>query len=173
MQLPHTFVIDAQGERQVARLRLLGAFVVFASGAWLLAEGATGARLALVVLSWPAVLFWVRSHRITLRRNAAATTLTLDGDGLVLTIAGERTQVAWSVVESVRVDEDRLVVCVVRRGDSPLVIEPIWAGGSVYALAEAVAGARAQHAASGGPGPAAGLSAPGARENDAPDALRA
>jgi hypothetical protein len=78
-----------------------------------------------------------------------------------------------SDVESVRVDEDRLVVCIDRRGDSPLVVEPIWNGGSVYALAEAVAGAKAQHAASGGPGPAPGLSAPGRRENDAHDALRA
>lgn len=45
---------------------------------------------------------------------------------------------AWEIVTRVELDEDRLVVCVGRRDLPDLVIEPVYEGAGVYALAEAI-----------------------------------
>jgi hypothetical protein len=87
-------------------------------------------------------LYWTFAFAKALRRAKIRVALRLDEEGLHLEEGERRTDVPWGVVDAVEVDEDRLVVRVVRRGDDPLVVEPIWRGTSVYALADAVRAAR-------------------------------
>lgn len=127
--------LDVVATRGVGRLRLVGALVVFPSS---LIFGMGGEPLhytlaglgVLVSIGWTAA--WARSRRAI--AGAGERFLDLSGDALSVVEGEQRTEVPWSSVVTIDVDEERLVVVVERQTEAPLRIEPVWGGLGVYEL---------------------------------------
>lgn len=129
-------------DRDEARLRM-GAAVVTSLSAGLYALARPGPIAVVVSLAVIAAgVAWGRRSSKAFARAARVVSLTLDAAGLEL-VDGERiTRLVWTEVARIELDEDLLVVRVVREGHDDLVIEPIYEGVSVYELAEAISSAR-------------------------------
>ncbi|HBQ14529.1 MAG TPA: hypothetical protein DEF51_26515 [Myxococcales bacterium] len=143
--------LDVPGELSVARLRLIGAIVcaiavvLLALGdppllAWVCVLGGAAASLGWTVM-------YARTRKKTKRADDHFVALAREG----VTLAGERgagesgageRSVPWTRVETIEVDEERLVVRVAIEDEDDLVIEPQYGGLGAYDLAEALERAR-------------------------------
>jgi hypothetical protein len=148
--------LDLRAERAIARLRASAALIVVLASGWLLALPYPLPRLFALAGFGFALLWLVRAARTRRQiRGAADHYLELDREALRLR-EGERSErVPWSEVDSIAVDEDRLLLRVARRGGPPLEIEPRYGRMGLYELFEAIRGARARAADGGGCAPAA------------------
>jgi hypothetical protein len=127
-----------RSDRDEARLRWAAAFVTsLSAGLYALARpGALSIVVSLAVIA--AGIAWARRSSAAFARSAREVTLVLDDAGLEQR-DGERVQrIGWNDVSRIELDEDLLVVRVVREGQDDLVIEPIYEGSSVSELADAV-----------------------------------
>lgn len=142
------FELDVQAVRAVGRLRLFGAALVFAMGFALVVNGAGAIGWVIVVTSWLIGLGWVAAFAISRRRarEAEAHYLELDSSGLTMARGAAPVRLAWSEVDGVEIDEDRLVVWVSRREGERLRIDPVWRGVSLEQLEDALRAGLEEHA---------------------------
>lgn len=133
-----TFEHDARNEAAVVLVRavaIAGTLVsigglAFALPTWV------GGIFALMGLA--AVAAWSVMVRRGRARARARVALELAPEQLRYEDGSAASEVAWSEVEAISVDEDRLDILVERRGGEPLRIEPLFRGASVYELADAI-----------------------------------
>lgn len=140
-----TFEEDVGGGRAIASLRLLGAVVVLAGGAWLVVSTPTPFAGGMALLALLVALAWIGGY-VRSRRRTATLVLSLTPEALEVTLGDRVDRAAWADVAAVVVDEDRLVVKIERRSGEPLVLDPLWRGLGVYDLEAAI---RAAWVASG------------------------
>lgn len=119
-------LLDVREVRDRTRLRLIASLPAFAGGLWLLW---TGDSLLLRVLALAGVVFaviWVILARRNVRQllRAGDHYLDIDPDGFTLMSGAEKRFVAWSDLDAVEIDEDRLVVRLRVRGRDSLIVEP-------------------------------------------------
>jgi len=154
-QDPVRLQLDLRAERAIARLRVSAALIVALSSGWLVALPYLLPRLFALAGFAFALLWLVRAARMRRQiRSATDHYLELDRDALRLR-EGERTErVPWSEVESISVDEDRLLLRVARRQGRILEIEPRYGGVGLYELFEAVRRAWTRAGTGGGCAPA-------------------
>jgi GNAT superfamily N-acetyltransferase len=147
--------LDVAAERATDRLRLTAAAIAAAAGLWLLALPYAVPRAIAIAGLLFATLWTARS----LRRGADAEDpaehyLELSPAALSLRAGSLIDRVPWPEVAGVAVDEDRLLLRVVRRHGPPLEIEPRYRGLGLHALYEAVADAWRKAGAERGCAPA-------------------
>jgi hypothetical protein len=147
------FELDTRAARETSALRALAAIVVLIGAIWLFTLPFAVPRVfALAGLVF--AVFWLRGAAKRRARLPALHYLELGREALVLH-DGDSEQIApWAEVESVAVDEDRLVVIVARRGRPALAIEPQYRGVTLHALAERIQQALAAAREHGGCAPA-------------------
>lgn len=143
---------DAPGvERPVGRLRLVAAAGVAVACPWLLwASGGAPFAWAVTLLSVPALVFWWRSFARIERQAHERRRFVLGADGVRLEGPGA-FQLAWTALDRIEVDHDRLVLRFVPRAGPAHELEPPLGGLGLEALAEQVE--RARRAAGASPGP--------------------
>lgn len=133
-----TFEHDVQNEAAVVLVRavaIAGTLVSIGGLAFALPNWVGGVFAALglaAVAGWTVMV--VRGRARTRSRVA----LDLAPEHLRYEDGTRTSEIAWSEVEAISVDEDRLDVLVERRGAEPLRIEPLFRGASVYELADAI-----------------------------------
>lgn len=127
-------------ERSVARLRLVAAAVVGVGAVWLALLGPPPAGWLCVVGGLGASIMWLVMAFRARRRTADADRqrLVLGPDGLALVEGARERTVPWDAVDAVEIDEERLVVRVLVRGEEPVAIEPRYGGLGAYDLREAI-----------------------------------
>ncbi len=83
---------------------------------------------------------WVVAYRRSRTRAAQAARhfLEISEAGLTLAEGEEEHHIAWTEMETVEVDEERLVVSVARKEAAPLTIQPRYRGVSLEELAAAI-----------------------------------
>lgn len=132
------FELDVAAERSTGALRVVAAVVVLIAAGWVAASdpglvaGLVAALGALAALGWIAV--GARSRRRV--QTAERWFLEVDGHGLRMARGGAPLRVPWEAVETVEVDEGRLVVRVQREGAGPVEIPPVWRGIGLHELAD-------------------------------------
>jgi hypothetical protein len=147
---PHTgqgqrLVLDVREVRDRMRLRLLATLPALAGGAWLLFTADT---LLLRVLALAGLVFaaiWLRSTRRTATQLTRVEDHYLDigPDGLTLQAGPDSRSIAWSEIDAVEIDEDRLVVQLRLRSSGSLAVEPHYGALGLRELAETIERARA------------------------------
>lgn len=128
----------------MAALRLTAAAGVFGAAIWLVVESPAPRFQVIAGLSMIAVLAWLAMALRARRRLATPERhrLVLAPEGLRL-VEGERErQIPWSDVESIEIEDERLVVQVRVRGAEPLLVEPRYGGLGAHALESALRQAR-------------------------------
>jgi hypothetical protein len=131
------FELDARAERETIAARVVAALVVLIAGAWLFTLPFAVPR-AFAVAGFVFAALWLRRAAKLRARPPERHYLELGRDALVLHDGDSERRISWSAVESVAIDEDRLVVIVARRDAPPLAIEPQYRGVSLHALAERI-----------------------------------
>jgi hypothetical protein len=150
------YELDVRAEREGALLRAGAALVVTVAGAWLMVLPYSVPRLFALAGFAFAGLWLARAARMRRRiRNSAEHYLELGPDALRMRDGGELHAVAWPEIETIWVDEDRLVLNIVRRNGAVLEIEPRYRGVALYGLCDAVRAAKSRAAGRGGCAPAA------------------
>jgi hypothetical protein len=129
------FELDARADRETRALRSAAAIVVLAAGVWLFTLPFLVPR-AFALAGFVFAALWLRRAFKQGARQPARHYLELGRDALVLCDGAGEQIVPWPAVESVAIDEDRLVVIVARRDAPPLAIEPHFRGVALHALAE-------------------------------------
>jgi hypothetical protein len=131
-----------RSDRDEARLRYVAAFLTsLGAGLYAIARpGPLSIVVSLAVLA--AGVAWARRSSLAFARAARDVSLVLDEAGLEQREGGRVLRTPWTDVTRVELDEDLLVVRLVREGQDDLVLEPIYEAVSVSDLAEAVAAAR-------------------------------
>jgi hypothetical protein len=123
---PTRLMLDTQGERTLARIRVAAAVLALISGVWLAwVEGGTWLRLT-ALASVAFALRWL-SLQSTARATLAdpqAHYLEIGADQLVIAAGAERRVIARNSVQAVELDDDRLVVVLRLSGGEELAIEP-------------------------------------------------
>lgn len=107
-------------------LRLVASLPAFAGGVWLLWIGDS---LLLRLLALAGVVFsviWVALARRSVRQllRAGDHYLDIGTGGFTLTAGAEQRFVAWSDLEAVEIDEDRLLVRLRVTGADSMLVEP-------------------------------------------------
>lgn len=93
----------------------------------------------LVAVGWIAA--WRRAR--TRLDEARGWTLTLDAEGIGVRAGKHEADVGWTEVDETQVDEDRLLIEVVRHDGSTVVIPPGWEGFGLHELRDVIESARA------------------------------
>jgi hypothetical protein len=123
---PTRLMLDTQGERTLARIRVAAAVLALISGVWLAwVEGGTWLRLT-ALASVAFALRWL-SLQSTARATLAdpqAHYLEIGADQLVIAAGAERRVIERDSVQAVELDDDRLVVVLRLSGGEELAIEP-------------------------------------------------
>ncbi|MFW5920421.1 MAG: hypothetical protein ACOCUS_01175 [Polyangiales bacterium] len=141
---PRRFELDVAAERSTGALRVVAALVVLLAAGWVAASdpglvaGLVAALGALAALGWIAV--GARSRRRMRARERWY--LEVDRQGLRLARGGAPLEVPWESVESVEVDEERLVLRLRRRGAEPVEIPPVWRGIGLHELGDVLESVR-------------------------------
>jgi hypothetical protein len=150
------YALDVRAEREAALLRAGAALVVVLAGAWLFALPYVVPRLFALAGFCFAGLWLVRAARMRQRiGNPDAHFLELASDALRLRDGAELHEVPWCEIDSISIDEDRLVLRIAHRKGAVLEIEPRYRGVALYALCDAVRAARSRASGRGGCAPAA------------------
>ncbi len=131
-------VLDVHGLRSERALRIVAALVSFGSSAWLFAVGRSLVQHAFAAAAlFFGVVFLVRARKQkNLTRDASQHYLDIGEPDLALTEGEHARREAWSEVEAVEVDEDRLVVVLRLRQRAPWILEPRYGGLPPQQLAE-------------------------------------
>lgn len=135
-----TFERDLGADRSVARLRLAGALVVGASSILLGAGGGGNWRWIWVALGGLASLGWLAAY-FRGRKPPAGDQLELGTRELRMLYRAEETKIAWSKVQAVVADEDRLHIRVALL-EGELLIPLVWRGIGLHELAERIEASR-------------------------------
>jgi hypothetical protein len=131
------FELDARAQREVAGLRFALGLVLLVAGVWLFALPYLLPRLfaaAGFVFAGLWLLRGLRAQHVAVDQYV----LELGPDALSLREAGVERSVAWRDVESIAIDEDRLVLIVTRNDAPPLEIEPHYRGVGLHELGDTV-----------------------------------
>lgn len=137
------FELDAGAERATANLRLFGAVVVSGCAIWMAASDPSALGWFFVIFAALFALGWTAAG-MRGRRRARQTEghfLEVRDDGLLLADGARRLQVPWNEVDTVDVDEDRLVIEVRRRTGDPIVVQPRYRGIGLHELGRVLADA--------------------------------
>jgi len=149
------YELDVRAEREAALLRAGAALVVSLAGAWLFALPYSVPRVFAIAGFGFALLWAVRAVRARRRiRNPGEHYLELGRDALRLRDGAQLHEVPWRDVQSISIDEDRLLLRIAHREGAILEIEPRYRGVALPALYDAVRAARSRAAGRGGCAPA-------------------
>lgn len=131
-------------EREVAWFRLGSALVVLPSSLAVLACARPIGAKALAVLGLLVSIAWVVafSRSRARLREAHAKHLDIGPEGLTIALGAAPIQVRWSEVESVEIDEERLVVEVKLVGGDAVDVPPVWEGVGLAELCALIEGTR-------------------------------
>lgn len=129
---------DVGGGRAIASLRLVGAVVVLAAGAWLVVSTPTARAGGMALLALLVALAWIGGYVRSRRRTAPKLLLRLTPEAVEVVLADRIDRAPWADVRGVAVDEDRLVVRIERHAGEALVLDPLWRGLGVYDLERAI-----------------------------------
>ncbi len=145
-----TLPLDRQAERSAALLRLVAALVVALGAIWLVLLSPPVWVWACAALAIAASIMWIVMGLRARRRlvDAARHRLVLDEHALSLVEGDDERQIPWGAIESIALDEERLVVRVNVRDEERLDIEPRYGGLGAYDLEAAIR--RALRAATAG-----------------------
>ena len=134
--------LDTASERAGALLRIGAALLVAVAATWLLALP-FGVPRAFAVAGLVFAILWIaRGLRATAQtRNPAEHYLELTEAALCLRAGPVSERVPWLDIAGLSLDEDRLLLRVLRRQGPPLEIEPRYRGLGLHALYEAIAAA--------------------------------
>ena len=137
-------MLNVREVRDRMRLRLIASLPAFAGGLWLLW---IGDNTLLRLLAGAGVVFatlWLVLARRSVRQLAHAGDHSLDigSEGLTLKNGAQSSSWAWSDIDAVEIDEDRLAVRLRVRGAAPVAIEPHYGELGLRELAEAIERAR-------------------------------
>lgn len=134
-----TLPLDRRTVVEVAWLRLAAAAACVVGAVWLFAIGAGMFLRVLALIALAAAAGWTYAFfkaRRTLK-DVSEHFLALEPERLRVVGARETVEIAWSDVQGIEVDEDRLVLRVhASAGD--VVIQPEYGGLGVYDLADVV-----------------------------------
>jgi hypothetical protein len=130
--------LDLRGQHAESALRWAAAVVAFAAGAWLIAVSRNYWQSAFAIASLGfAALFVVRARRQRARaQDASRHFLDIGEQHLALAEGDQARSLAWADVETVEIDDDRLVVVLRLRDRAPWIIEPYYGGLALRPLAE-------------------------------------
>jgi hypothetical protein len=133
-------LLDVREVRDRMRLRLIASFPAFAGGLWLLWIGDSLLLRALALSGLVFSTLWVALARRSIGQLLSAGNHYLDigADGFTLMAGAEKRFVAWSEIDAVEIDEDRLVVRLRVRGADSLVVEPQYGELGLRELAETI-----------------------------------
>lgn len=130
-----------------ATLKLAFGILALLSALWLLAVDSRPVPRITAGLGALFGVLWVSRY---LRRRTTRTKdcLVLNAHGLHLRCNGQNAvDVPWDTVERVELDEDALVVCVIRRDGPEVRLDPGFGGLPLRALGETIHGALVKHRA--------------------------
>ena len=131
------YPVDTAAIAAIGRFRLLGALACTASGVWIAFLGPELLGWTVAVLAWAISFFWMAAYlgsRRSVRREASQG-LILDAEEVRWSHRGAPHSVNWADVESLEVDEDRLVLVVRTTDGTSKSIEPLYRGLSLYDMA--------------------------------------
>jgi hypothetical protein len=131
------FEFDTRAEREVAALRTGLSLVLLVAGAWLFAlPYALPRAFAAAGIAFAGLWLWrnARARRSAVDQYA----LELGPDALILREAGVDIAVGWPDIQSVAIDEDRLLVIVARKGAPALELQPHYRGVGLHELGDSV-----------------------------------
>jgi len=139
LALPLRLDVDQRTVRDTRRLRTAAAALAIAGSVWLAATQNHWLVGGFAVLTGVYGVFWLRRGlREQDRALQADHHVLLDLTGITLHDGPRTTRVLWTDVAAVVVDEDRIVVNVMRSQGEPLPIEPIFGGLGVYDLRDTI-----------------------------------
>jgi hypothetical protein len=148
-------MLDVREVRDRMRLRLLASLPAFLGGAWLvwIADSLLLRILAVAGLVFATV--WVGLARRSIEQVARAGRHYLDigTTGFTIHAGAQESYLAWSDIEAVEIDEDRLVVRLRVRGAAPLAVEPQYGGLGLRELAQTIERGRSRSVAGSLPAP--------------------
>lgn len=137
--LPLRLDVDQRAVRDTQRLRGAAAAIAIVGSAWLAATQNHWLVGGFAVLTGVyGVFWWRRGLREQARALQAGHHVLLDLTGITLHDGPRTTHVLWTDVAAVVVDEDRIVVNVMRSQGEPVVVEPIFGGLGVYDLRDTI-----------------------------------
>jgi hypothetical protein len=133
-------MLDVREVRDRTLLRMIASLPALLGGLWLLwiADSLLLRGLALAGVVFSAI--WVSLARRNIRQVASAGEhyLDIEDRGLTLRNGTQSRSLAWSEVEAVEIDEDRLAVRVRVRGADSLLVEPQYGELGLRELAETI-----------------------------------
>ncbi len=134
---PRRLTLAVGAERAIARFRLASAIVVLPASLYVLVGPHPFPAKALAFLGVLASIGYVAAFfRARARvRGSDAFHLDLADDGMTLCLGGRSTFVAWSEIDDVDVDEERLIVLVRAHDGRSIDVPPVWEGIGLYDLA--------------------------------------
>lgn len=137
--LPLRLDVDRRAVRDTRRLRAAAAVIAILGSVWLAATQNHWLVGGLAVLTGVYGVFWLRRGlREQDRALQADHHVLLDLTGITLHDGPRTTHIVWTDVAAVVVDEDRIVVSVMRSQGEPLRVEPIFGGLGVYELRDTI-----------------------------------
>lgn len=137
--LPLRLDVDRRTVRDTQRLRAAAAAIAILGSVWLAATQNHWLVGGFAVLTGVYGVFWLRRGlREQERALQADHHVLLDLTGITLHDGPRTTHVLWTDVAAVVVDEDRIVVNVMRSQGDPLLVEPIFGGLGVYDLRDTI-----------------------------------
>lgn len=137
--------LDVREVRDRTRLRVLASLPALLGGAWLAWVGDGWLLRTLAAAGLVFATIWLVLARRSGAQLAHAEEHYLDigTDALQVRAGSQARTLAWSDVEAVEIDEDRLVVLLRVRGVRPLAVEPMYGGLTLAELAATLQRARA------------------------------
>jgi hypothetical protein len=140
-------LLDVREVRDRMLLRLIASLPAFAGGLWLLWIADTLLLRALAVSGVVFAAIWVVLARRSVRQllRAGDHYLDIGAGGFTLMSGAEQRFVAWSDLDAVEIDEDRLVVRLRVRGADSLIVEPQYGELGLRELAATIERGRVAH----------------------------
>lgn len=139
--------LDVREVRDRMRLRLLAALPAFAGGAWLLAAADTALLRVLAAAGLVFACVWVVRARSSVKQLHGAVDHYLESspEGLTIRAGASQRRLAWTDIEAVEIDEDRLVIQLRLHADKALAVEPQYGELGLYELGAWIQRARDAH----------------------------
>jgi hypothetical protein len=156
---PQRLFLDTRELRDRTRLRLTASLPALVGGLWLVWTTGSWLLRAFALAGVTFATIWLVIARRTAIQlsNAPDHYLDIGAEALQVCAGAERRTLAWTDIEAVEIDEDRLVVSLRLSGGGRLVIEPQYGELDLPELAERLERSRARAMTRVGAGETSGM----------------
>ncbi len=114
--------LDAADLRRTGRIRLIAAVVTAGATLWLRLVVPHGWVWIVVLASFMACTYWLRSY-LKLRHAPPSEAIYTDDKGFYRRVGAQTLFVPWSSIVEVSLDEERGAVVLKRRDEAPIVLQ--------------------------------------------------